>query len=132
MINPIVGFTIKGVLWYQGEADRRNYDEYLKLMQAMVNDWRTRWNSGNWPFYYVQIAPFTYDKDNKSFFQREAQQQALKLIPNSAMVVSADAGKERSIHPPDKMTIGKRLAYCALARDYGMNSLPIWDLFTNQ
>jgi sialate O-acetylesterase len=124
MINPVAGFSIKGVLWYQGEGNRRNYHEYAKLMQAMVNDWRTRWNSGNWPFYYVQIAPFAYDRDNKSFFLREAQQQALTLIPNSAMVVSADAGKERSIHPPDKMTIGKRLAYCALARDYGMNSLP--------
>lgn len=124
MINPIVGFSIKGALWYQGEADRRNYQDYPKLMQSMVSDWRTRWNRGNWPFYYVQIAPYIYDNDNKTFFQREAQQEALKLIPNSAMVVSADVGKERSIHPPDKMTIAKRLAYCALARDYGMNKLP--------
>jgi sialate O-acetylesterase len=124
MVNPIAGFTIKGVLWYQGEANRRNYHEYAKFMQQMVNDWRTRWNSGNWPFYYVQIAPFKYDNDNKSFYLREAQSQALKLIPNAAMVVSADAGKEQSIHPPDKMTIARRLAYCALARDYGINSLP--------
>ncbi|QEH41933.1 sialate O-acetylesterase [Chitinophaga sp. XS-30] len=124
MINPIAGFSIKGVLWYQGEANRKNYQEYPQLMQAMVADWRKRWNCGEWPFYYVQIAPFKYAGDRISAFLREAQLQALQLIPNSAMAVTADAGKEMSIHPPDKMTVAKRLAYCALARDYGMNQLP--------
>lgn len=124
MVNPIVGFSIKGVLWYQGEANRKNSQEYPQLMQAMVADWRKRWNCGEWPFYYVQIAPYKYDNDNKSSYLREAQLQALKLIPNSAMAVTADAGRELSIHPPDKMTVGKRLAYCALARDYGINQLP--------
>ncbi|RPD41512.1 sialate O-acetylesterase [Chitinophaga barathri] len=124
MINPIVGFSIKGVLWYQGEANRKNYQEYPQLMQAMVADWRKRWNCGEWPFYYVQIAPFKYDNDKRSAYLREAQLQALQLIPNSSMAVTADAGKELSIHPPDKMTVGKRLAYCALARDYGFNLLP--------
>lgn len=124
MINPIVGFSIKGVLWYQGEANRKNSRAYPQLMQSMVADWRKRWNCGEWPFYYVQIAPFKYDNDNVSAYLREAQQQALKLIPNSAMAVTADAGKEFSIHPPDKMTVAKRLAYCALARDYGIDKLP--------
>jgi sialate O-acetylesterase len=123
MINPILGFSIKGVLWYQGEANRKNPGEYSQMMQAMVADWRKRWNGGEWPFYYVQIAPFKYDNDKKSAYLREAQLQALKLIPNSAMAITADAGKEFSIHPPDKMTVGKRLAYCALARDYGFSQL---------
>ncbi|WP_346318055.1 sialate O-acetylesterase [Chitinophaga sp. YIM B06452] len=124
MISPIAGFTIKGVLWYQGEANRRNYSEYPQMMQSMVADWRKRWNCGEWPFYYVQIAPYKYENDKKSAYLREAQLQALKLIPNSAMAVTADIGKELSIHPPDKMTVGKRLAYCALARDYGGAQLP--------
>lgn len=124
MIHPIEGFNIKGVLWYQGEANRKNYGEYAQLMQSMVPDWRQRWNCGEWPFYYVQIAPFKYDNDRRSAFLREAQQQALELIPNSAMVVTADVGKEFSIHPPDKLTVAKRLAYCALARDYGVGQLP--------
>lgn len=124
MINPIVGFSIKGVLWYQGEANRKNPGQYAQQMQAMVADWRKRWNCGEWPFYYAQIAPFKYDGDNITAYLREAQLQALKLIPNSAMAVTIDAGKEASIHPPDKMTVSKRLAYCALARDYGVNQLP--------
>ncbi|WP_343306756.1 sialate O-acetylesterase [Chitinophaga niabensis] len=124
MINPIVGFSIKGVLWYQGEANRKNSREYAQMMQAMVTDWRKRWNCGDWPFYYAQIAPFKYDGDNISAYLREAQLQALKLIPNAAMAVTADAGREFSIHPPDKMTVSKRLAYCALARDYGISQLP--------
>lgn len=124
MVNPIAGFSIKGVLWYQGEANRRNHQEYAQMMQSMVTDWRKRWNCGEWPFYYAQIAPYKYENDKKSAYLREAQLQALKLIPNSAMAVTADIGKELSIHPPDKMTVSKRLAYAALARDYGINHLP--------
>ena len=123
MVNPIAGFGIKGVLWYQGEANRKNHEEYPQLMQAMVADWRKRWNCGEWPFYYVQVAPFKYDNDKRSAYLREAQLRALKLIPNSAMAVTADVGKEASIHPPDKMTVARRLAYCALARDYGIGQL---------
>ncbi|WP_343702175.1 sialate O-acetylesterase [Chitinophaga sp.] len=124
MINPIAGFSIKGALWYQGEANRKNAQPYAQQMLSMVSDWRKHWNCGEWPFYYVQIAPYKYDNDNHSPYLREAQLQALKIIPNSAMAVTADIGKEQSIHPPDKMTVAKRLAYCALARDYGISGLP--------
>ncbi|MRG45706.1 sialate O-acetylesterase [Chitinophaga sp. SYP-B3965] len=124
MIHPILGFSIKGVLWYQGEANRKNPQAYPQQMQSMVADWRKRWNCGEWPFYYVQIAPFKYDNDKQSAYLREAQLQALQLIPNSAMAVTADAGQELSIHPPYKMTVAKRLAYAALARDYGFSKLP--------
>lgn len=123
MIHPFLGYGIKGVLWYQGEANRSNYDQYDQLMEAMVKGWRKAWNSGEWPFYYVQIAPFKYDLNNKSAFLREAQLKASTLIPNSGMVVSLDVGKEAFIHAPDKTTISKRLVYWAMAHTYGVKGL---------
>lgn len=123
MINPIVGYAIKGVIWYQGEANRSNYQQYDQLMGAMVKGWRKAWNIGKWPFYYVQIAPFKYDGTNNSAFLREAQLKASALIPNSGMVVSLDVGKETFIHAPDKTTIAQRLSLWALANNYGMTKL---------
>jgi sialate O-acetylesterase len=123
MINPIVGYGIKGFIWYQGEANRSNPNQYAQLMQSMVQGWRKAWNIGELPFYYVQIAPFKYDNDNKSAFLREAQLKASALIPNSGMVVSLDVGKEAFIHAPDKTTIAKRLSLWALANNYGMTKL---------
>lgn len=123
MINPIAGYGIKGVIWYQGEANRSNYDQYDQLMEAMVKGWRKAWNIGEWPFYYVQIAPFKYDGANKSAFLREAQLKASKLVPNSGMVVSLDVGKEAFIHAPYKTTIAKRLVLWAMANSYGMTKL---------
>ena len=125
MINPLVGYGIKGVLWYQGEQNRSNAEIYDRLLAAMVKEWRSLWGYGEWPFYYVQIAPFRYnDKLGPAAPLREAQTRALKLIPNSGMVVSMDAGEEKSIHPADKTTISKRLLYWALATTYGYKNLP--------
>jgi sialate O-acetylesterase len=123
MIKPIVGYGVKGFLWYQGEANRSNYDQYAQLMEAMVKGWRKAWNIGELPFYYTQIAPFKYDGDHKSAFLREAQLKASTLMPNSGMVVSMDVGREMFIHAPDKTTIAKRLALWALANNYGMKKL---------
>ena len=120
MLNPVIGFAIKGVLWYQGENNRVNPLTYDKKMAAMVKDWRTRWAAGEWPFYYVQIAPNVY-KDHKEDIPLlyEAQYGAMSLIPNSGMVVSVDAGSQTTIHPPNKTIISKRLAYWALGKTYG-------------
>ncbi|MES2653790.1 MAG: sialate O-acetylesterase [Bacteroidota bacterium] len=120
MLNPIIGFAIKGVLWYQGENNRVNPLTYDKKMAAMVKDWRTQWAVGEWPFYYVQIAPNVY-KDHKEDIPLlyEAQARAMSLIPNSGMVVSVDAGSQTTIHPPNKTIISKRLAYWALGKTYG-------------
>ena len=124
MINPFLGYGIKGVIWYQGEQNRSNPHIYDKLMVSMVNEWRNLWNLGEWPFYYVQIAPFAYnDKLGPSAPVREAQQKAMKQIPNSGMVVSVDVGEEKRIHPADKTTISKRLAYWALANTYERKGL---------
>ena len=125
MLHPLVGYGIKGVIWYQGEQNRSNATIYDRLLAAMVHDWRDRWQGGDWPFYYVQIAPYRYnDKLGPSAPLREAQQKALQLIPNAGMVVTLDIGQERSIHPPDKTTVSKRLAYWALATTYHRNGLP--------
>ncbi len=123
MIKPLAGYGIKGFLWYQGEANRTNYDQYDELMAAMVSGWRKAWAMGELPFYYVQIAPFKYTGDSKSTFVREAQLKASTIIPKSGMVVSLDVGKQDLIHPPDKITIGKRLASWALTKDYGITDL---------
>jgi len=125
MVNPLVGYGIKGVIWYQGEQNRPNPQIYDRLLAGMVKEWRRLWKRGDWPFYYVQIAPFIYnDMLGPAAPLREAQQRALALIPRSGMVVSMDAGEEKSIHPANKTVISERLACWALADTYGWEGLP--------
>lgn len=125
MVTPLTGYGIKGMLWYQGEANRTRPAQYRKLMPAMVKSWRTTWDCGEWPFYYVQIAPFAYDNDKgEAGLLREAQLKAMQEIPNAGMAVSMDVGTENNIHPPDKTIIAKRLLYWALAKTYGYKGIP--------
>lgn len=124
MLNPIIGFNIKGVIWYQGENNRVNPLTYADKMAAMVNDWRSKWAIGNWPFYYVQIAPNVYKDHSENIpLLYESQARAMQLIPNSGMVVSVDAGSQTTIHPPNKTIIAKRLSYWALAKTYGKTGI---------
>lgn len=124
MINPIVGYAIKGTIWYQGENNRFNPRSYDKKMAAMVKLWRTLWGCGEWPFYYVQIAPNVYkDVADSIPLLYEAQSRAMALIPNSGMAVSVDAGSMKTIHPPDKTIISKRLAYWALNKTYAKTGI---------
>ncbi len=124
MIAPLVGYEMKGVLWYQGESNRLQPEIYARLMQGMVGQWRALWNKGNWPFYYVQIAPYQYPNVRELVpYLREAQDKAQGLIPNSGMVVCMDAGDQRTIHPANKMIISKRLAYWALTKTYGREGI---------
>ncbi|WP_316811850.1 sialate O-acetylesterase [Pedobacter heparinus] len=120
MINPIVGFNIKGALWYQGENNWFTAGTYDKKMEAMVKGWRSVWGCGDFSFYYVQLAPNAYPngKDKLPIIY-EKQAKAMQLIPNSGMAVSVDAGSQTTIHPPDKTIIAKRLLYWALAKTYG-------------
>lgn len=129
MINPLIPYTIKGALWYQGESNRKEPQKYKDLFPAMVKDWRTRWGIGNFPFFYVQIAPFMYD-DNTSFgtvdnsaFIREVQLECLDLIPNSGMAIIMDIGDDYSIHPPKKKEVAERLLFNALNKTYGFNTV---------
>ena len=125
MVHPLVGYGIKGVIWYQGEQNRPNAEIYDSLLVTMVKEWRRIWNRGDWPFYYVQIAPYGYnDKLGPAAPLRDAQLKALPRIPNAGMVVSMDAGEQRSIHPADKAVISFRLGCWALARTYGRVGLP--------
>jgi sialate O-acetylesterase len=124
MINPLLNYRIKGALWYQGEANRNKPFEYDALMANMVSEWRKLWKVGEFPFYYVQIAPFKYPAGKELVpFLQEAQYKAMAKIPNSGMAVSADAGSPATIHPPDKTSIAKRLAYWALGNTYGKKGL---------
>jgi sialate O-acetylesterase len=119
MIHPIAGYGIRGAIWYQGEANTSNPPEYEKLFASMVTEWRRIWNVGDFPFYFVQIAPYNYGNVN-SAFQREAQRHC-QSIPNTGMAVVLDAESPNGIHPPKKRDAGERLALWALAKDYGRN-----------
>lgn len=128
MIHPVKGYSIKGMIWYQGESNIFNVPRYTPSLAAMVKDWRKIWNQGDFPFYFAQIAPYNYKEWNFftpqwpeiSAYQREAQMKAQNLIPNSAMAVLLDVGEEFQIHPPRKKEVGQRLALLALAKTYGM------------
>lgn len=125
MIHPLIPYSIKGALWYQGESNRNEPEKYKALFPAMVKDWRTRWNIGDFPFYFVQIAPFWYSNNaafstsDNSAFIRESQLQCADLIPNSGIAITMDIGKEFFIHPPQKKEVADRLLYNALHQTYG-------------
>jgi len=121
MINPILGYGIRGAIWYQGEGNRATANRYADWFADMVSGWRQRWGQDDFPFYYVQIAPFKYDGKHQSAYLREAQLDAANRIPNTGMVVTMDVGSQSTIHPPDKTTVASRLSNLALARTYGMN-----------
>lgn len=126
MLSPVIGYGIKGAIWYQGESNRDRPFQYKDLFEKMVSSWRTLWNQGEFPFYFAQIAPFDYKRyhsDNylekyNSAYLREAQLKASKEIPNSGMAVLMDIGEKDNIHPVDKEKGGSRLAYLALAKTY--------------
>jgi len=120
MIHPIVPYTIKGAIWYQGESNVGRDEQYKRLFPALIEDWRQKWES-DFPFYFVQIAPFLYNQDPaKQVSQklRDAQRRSLKM-DHTGMVVTLDIGNVANIHPANKQEVGKRLAGLALVNDYG-------------
>jgi sialate O-acetylesterase len=120
MIHPMAGFALRGAIWYQGEANRNEPEQYLKLMPGLIEDWRNIWGIGDFPFYFVQIAPYDYGfSGQNSAFLREAQLKASTLLPHSGMACVLDKGEKDCIHPANKKAAGERLAYLALADAYG-------------
>ncbi|MGO4770566.1 sialate O-acetylesterase [Flavobacterium sp. W22_SRS_FK3] len=119
MLHPLINYRIKGVIWYQGESNSGKAKLYQNLFPAMVKSWREDWKQGDFPFYYVQIAPHKGQTPEI----REAQLLSLKKITNAGMVVTTDVGNETNIHPIDKQTVGHRLALIARAKTYGENKL---------
>ena len=122
MIAPLIPYGIKGAIWYQGEANVIRSWQYRKLFPTMITNWRKDWKQGNFPFYYVQLAPFNYGEERPSEELREAQFMTLSLT-NTGMAVTMDIGDPKDIHPKNKLDVGKRLALWALAKDYGKKKL---------
>ncbi len=129
MIHPLIPYTIKGALWYQGESNRLEPQKYKEYFPAMVKDWRTRWGIGEFPFYFVQIAPFWYSNNDafltseNTAFIREVQLQCADLIPNSGIAITMDIGEEFYIHPPKKKEVADRLLFNALNQTYGFEGI---------
>jgi sialate O-acetylesterase len=125
MVNPLVKYGIKGVIWYQGEANEN--ENYAHKMNALVSGWRAAWKQGDFPFYYVQLANYrTSSLDNPAGGEirtkrREEQLKAMSIVPNTGMAVIIDIGEAGNNHPKNKQDVGKRLAAWALAKDYGKN-----------
>ena len=125
-LKPLIGYTMKGAIWYQGEDNVPRYDYYAPLLKAMVQGWRQEWKQDEFPFYYCQIAPYDYSliKWKDSQYLREQQMKAEEMIPNARMAVLMDAGLEYGIHPRKKRQAGERLALLALANTYNVKGLP--------
>ena len=123
MVKPWTAFPIKGVVWYQGEANVGRPEQYGDLFPALITDWRRQWRS-DFPFYFVQLANFMESKeiqpDSEWAALREAQTKALKL-DQVGMAVTIDIGLADDIHPKNKQEVGRRLALVALAGSYGKN-----------
>jgi sialate O-acetylesterase len=122
VVHPIVGFSLKGVLWYQGESNVEHAVEYEQLFPFLIEQWRRDWGLGDFPFYWVQLAAFdpgAADPSGTTWARlREAQTKALSL-PNTGQAVMVDRGEGRDIHPRRKHDAATRLLRWALARDYG-------------
>ena len=121
MISPILPYTIKGVIWYQGESNADRPYQYQQLFPLLINDWRSKWGEGNFPFYFVQIANYAAtDQPPAADWPalREAQLKTLSL-PNTGMAVTIDIGDNNRIHPQNKQEVGRRLSLIARAKTYG-------------
>ncbi len=122
MINPLIPYAIKGVIWYQGESNADRALQYRKAFPLMIGDWRKHWRQGDFPFYYCQLANYTGKSTQPEASTwaelREAQTMTLR-VPNTGMAVLHDLGEAGNIHPNNKKDVGERLAKIALAKDYG-------------
>ena len=134
MLCPVMGYTIKGFIWYQGCSNVGKHDQFTERMSNMVSHWRKCWGdqSAELPFYMVELAPYR----NKPYTEvpyfallRQAQHEAAKAIPNCGIIVTNDLVKsyeQDNIHPAKKKEVGERLAALALNRDYGMWAVPCY------
>ncbi len=122
MINPIIPYGIKGVIWYQGEGNWNHGFQYRAEFPALIKDWRAKWGQGDFPFYFCQIAnnhpPSSVPGDDIAAELREAQGMALSL-PQTGQAILIDIGEQDNIHPANKMDVGDRLARLALSHSYG-------------
>ncbi len=130
MIAPLIKFSIKGVIWYQGEnnGNIERAPEYVRLLPAMIEDWRQQWGQGDFPFLYAQISSFRGTVQDAWGVVRDAQRRALSLR-NTGMAVTMDVGNPDNVHPTDKQTVGRRLASLAEVIAYEKRGNPSGPLF---
>jgi sialate O-acetylesterase len=123
MLASLTRTPVRGAIFYQGESNVGNPEQYATLFPDMVASWRAAWGRAEFPFYWVQIAPFRYGAGEQAARLREAQLQALELIPHGGMAVTMDVGHPTDIHPLKKIEVGERLALWALAGPYGRDGV---------
>lgn len=132
MVAPVTTYTIKGVLWYQGESNTGRASDYTRLQPAQIADWRNKWQQGDIPFLFVQLPNFmdaNYIPSESQWAElREAQLRSLS-VPNTGMVVAIDLGEWNDIHPDNKKDVGERLATAALKISYGENLIHSGPIF---
>ncbi|MGD7654388.1 MAG: sialate O-acetylesterase [Verrucomicrobiales bacterium] len=129
MLRPLIGYGIRGVIWYQGEANSSRAGNYATLFPSMINHWRAEWNQGDFPFYWAQLADYQAEspqppalQDAKWAALRDAQTATLSL-PHTGQAVIITSGETNDIHPTDKLTVARRLARHALNKTYGFDQL---------
>lgn len=136
MIAPLLSYAIKGVIWYQGESNANAVEasrQYKILFARMITDWREKWGEGDFPFLFVQLAgnnahPTTAGDVSPWAAMRETQLKTLSL-PNTGMATAVDIGSTSTIHPPDKLDVGHRLALVARHVAYGQGVIDAGPLF---
>ena len=123
VLKPVIGYGIKGAIWYQGESNSGRAKAYRDVFPLMIQNWRDEWGQGDFPFYWVQLADFRDEQpepmDDNWAELREAQTMTMDRLKNTGEAVIIDVGEGRDIHPRDKQTVAKRLARWALAKNYG-------------
>jgi sialate O-acetylesterase len=122
-VGPVLGYGIRGAIWYQGETNAGRAYQYRDMFPLMIETWREDWKQGDFPFYWAQLADFMAEKSEPGESNwaelREAQTMTQDRLPNTGQAVIIDIGEGADIHPRNKIEVGKRLARWALARDYG-------------
>lgn len=125
MIHPLIPYAIRGVIWYQGESNATSAFGYRRVFPALIKSWRDEWSEGQFPFLFVQIAPYEFQKHGpepqESWWAecRESQLMTSRTVPGTAMAVITDVGDITEIHPKNKKPVGERLALAARALAYG-------------
>ena len=127
MIYPLQHLRFKGILWYQGESNRRDSSLYTRLGSSLIRNWRNLFRQPELPFYYVQVAPYNWMENDSTAFEyallREAQGKIRDQVPHTAMALTMDIADPNDIHPRNKQDLAYRLAHIALAKDYGITGL---------
>jgi sialate O-acetylesterase len=123
-LHPILGYGIKGAIWYQGESNASRAYEYSYLFPLMITHWRSEWKQGDFPFYWVQLADFKPEQaepgDSDWAELRESQTMSIRKLANAGQCVITDLGEANDIHPKNKRDVAERLARWALVKDYGL------------